>query len=53
MKALTCQEIRDKWIKYFTEKVSLKHLHIPSASLVPENPTLLLNSAGMVQFVPI
>ena len=53
MKALTCQEIREKWIKYFTEKVSLNHLHIPSASLVPENPTLLLNSAGMVQFVPI
>jgi alanyl-tRNA synthetase len=53
MKALTCQEIREKWIKFFTEKTACKHLHIPSASLVPENPTLLLNSAGMVQFVPI
>jgi alanyl-tRNA synthetase len=53
MKALTCQEIREKWIRFFTEKTACKHLHIPSASLVPENPTLLLNSAGMVQFVPI
>lgn len=53
MKALTCQEIRNKWIEFFTQRCGLPHLHIPSASLVPDNPTLLLNSAGMVQFVPI
>lgn len=53
MQKLNCQEIRDKWIKFFTEKVEAKHQHIKSASLVPDNPTLLLNAAGMVQFVPI
>lgn len=46
-------EIRRKWIEYFTEKCPKKHSLYPSASLVPDNPTLLLNSAGMVQFVPI
>ena len=53
MQPLTCQEIRDKWIKFFTEKCESKHKLIASASLVPDNPTLLLNAAGMVQFVPI
>lgn len=47
------QEIRDKWIEYFTKKCPSAHKHIASASLVPDNPTLLLNAAGMVQFVPI
>ena len=53
MKKLTAQEIRDTWINFFTKKCPRLHKHIPSASLVPDNPTLLLNSAGMVQFVPI
>ncbi len=53
MQKLSCQEIRDKWIEFFTQKVELQHQHIKSASLVPDNPTLLLNAAGMVQFVPI
>jgi alanyl-tRNA synthetase len=46
-------EIRKKWIEYFTEKCPKSHKLYPSASLVPDNPTLLLNSAGMVQFVPV
>lgn len=53
MKKLSCKEIRERWIDFFTNKCSSKHQLIKSASLVPDNPTLLLNSAGMVQFVPI
>lgn len=53
MKPLSCQEIRDLWVEYFTKKCPSAHKHIKSASLVPDNPTLLLNAAGMVQFVPI
>ena len=53
LKKLSCQEIRDTWISFFTQKCPKLHKHIASASLVPDNPTLLLNSAGMVQFVPI
>ena len=44
-------EIRDKYIAYFRDRRG--HLHLPSSSLIPDNPTLLLTSAGMVQFVPI
>lgn len=53
MQALSCQEIRDLWVEFFTKKCPSAHKHIKSASLVPDNPTLLLNAAGMVQFVPI
>jgi|688.fasta_scaffold18273_2 alanyl-tRNA synthetase len=44
------QDIRSNWIKFFKEKKG--HLDLPSASLVPNNPTLLLTNAGMVPFVP-
>ena len=53
MEPLSCQEIRELWVEYFTKKCPSIHQHIKSASLVPDNPTLLLNAAGMVQFVPI
>ncbi len=48
---LSGSEIRDKFVSYFKDKRG--HLHKPSSSLIPDNPTLLLTSAGMVQFVPI
>src|SRR5271156_5985807 len=48
---LSGAQIRDKFVSYFKDKRG--HLHLPSSSLIPDNPTLLLTSAGMVQFVPI
>ena len=48
---LSGAEIRDKFIQFFEKKKG--HKHLPSSSLIPDNPTLLLTSAGMVQFVPI
>lgn len=48
---LTGNELRQKFIDYF--KVKLNHKHLPSSSLIPDNPTVLLTPAGMLQFVPI
>lgn len=49
--SLMGSEIRQKFVSYFKDKRG--HLHLKSASLIPDNPTLLLTSAGMVPFVPI
>jgi len=47
---VTSDEIRDLYLKYFQSRGARV---IPSSSLVPEgDPTLLLTSAGMVQFKP-
>ena len=43
--------IREKFIRFFSEHHG--HKHVPSASLVPTNPTVLLTPAGMLPFVPI
>jgi len=47
---MTSSEIREKFLKFFASK---EHQIIPSASLVPEDPSILLTIAGMVPFKPI
>ncbi|UCG09936.1 MAG: alanine--tRNA ligase [Dehalococcoidia bacterium] len=47
---MTSDEIRSAFLDFFVEK---RHKVIPSSSLVPKgDPTLLLTTAGMVQFKP-
>lgn len=46
----TGNEIRDLFLKYFEGKHS--HTIVESSSLVPDNPTVLLTTAGMLQFLP-
>lgn len=43
------EEIRKKFISFFKNK---EHIIVPSSSLLPEDETVLLTSAGMQQFVP-
>jgi alanyl-tRNA synthetase len=52
MKKLSTNEIRRAWINFFEKDCGLEHKFYKSASLVPDNPTLLLSSAGMVPFIP-
>ena len=48
---LTGNEIRKLYLDYFEKK--LQHTLVESSSLVPDNPTVLLTTAGMLQFLPI
>jgi alanyl-tRNA synthetase len=46
---MTSKEIRAKFLEYF---VSKGHTLVPSSSLVPDDPSVLLTTAGMQQFKP-
>ena len=50
-KTLSGKEIRRKFLEFFVKKH--EHNLVKSSSLIPDNPTILLTTAGMVQFVPI
>lgn len=42
-------QLRNKFLKFFKEK---EHKIIPSSSLIPDDSSVLLTTAGMQQFVP-
>ena len=44
-------EIRKLYLDFFKDKH--QHTVVESSSLVPDNPTVLLTTAGMLQFLPI
>ena len=44
-------EIRKMYLDFFKDKH--EHTIVESSSLVPDNPTVLLTTAGMLQFLPI
>ena len=48
--SLSGSEIRQKFLNFYAEH---SHKILPSASLVPEDPTVLLTIAGMLPFKPI
>lgn len=48
--SLSGSDIRDKFLNFFAQR---QHRILPSASLVPEDPTVLLTIAGMLPFKPI
>ena len=43
-------EIRNRFLKFFEER---EHKILPGSSLIPNDPTVLLTLAGMLQFKPI
>jgi alanyl-tRNA synthetase len=47
-------DIRARWLKFFesSNKLNLPHTVVPSASLIADDPNLLLVNAGMVPFKP-
>ncbi|MBE9183909.1 alanine--tRNA ligase [Microcoleus sp. LEGE 07076] len=49
-KFLSGTEIRETFLQFYAQR---GHKILPSASLIPEDPTVLLTIAGMLQFKPI
>ncbi|MGQ9866149.1 MAG: alanine--tRNA ligase [Pseudanabaenaceae cyanobacterium] len=50
MLPLASDEIRAKFLQFYADR---GHTVLPSASLIPEDPTVLLTIAGMLPFKPI
>ena len=48
-------EIRSRWLRFFESdnRQGLTHTVVPSASLIADDPNLLLVNAGMVPFKPV
>ena len=49
-KIITGDEIRNAFLNFYNEK---SHTIIPSASLIPDDPTVMLTIAGMLPFKPV
>ena len=49
-KIITGDEIRNAFLEFYSEKL---HKIIPSASLIPDDPTVMLTIAGMLPFKPV
>ncbi len=49
-KIVTGDEIRNAFLKFYSDKF---HKIIPSASLIPDDPTVMLTIAGMLPFKPV
>lgn len=50
---LSGHQIREKFLNYFANMPGHEHAIKPSASLIPDNPTVMLTPAGMLPFVPV
>jgi alanyl-tRNA synthetase len=50
MKNLTTRELRESYINFFKDGYS--HTEIPGSSVIPEDASVLLTSAGMQQLIP-
>ncbi|MDD2731886.1 MAG: alanine--tRNA ligase [Candidatus Pacebacteria bacterium] len=46
---MLAKDLREKFIRFFEKK---GHKIVPSSSLIPDDKTVLLTSAGMQQFIP-